>query len=132
VNGSKGFIMLQVIPENMYKRVLLSKDIEATGYKSEVFDYSEGSDAGKRDNTKVSVNINLISDFNSLGNVGFRLKIDGRDTLLLLREAIDFALETREYNCVYCEDSGLAHIRSSDCSDRPCPHCKGGKNADKS
>jgi hypothetical protein len=80
------------MPENKYKRIELSEDMEVTGYKSMTCDYDpEKCPQGKLNNDKISLSIKTIGKEPSFSS--FSLDIEGRELLLKLREVIDFALE---------------------------------------
>jgi len=82
--------MLQTIPKDKYKTVKIGKQVEVTGYKSTTHDYPEGFDSpSKLNNELVSLTIETGYDRSS----DFKFRIHGREDLLKLKEAIDFALE---------------------------------------
>ena len=84
--------MHQTIPEDKYKRMKIGKNVEATGYKSLIYDYSEGFDSPKINNDLIHLSIKNSQFGSSL----FELDVRGRDSLLKLKEAIDFALEIED------------------------------------
>ena len=150
--------MFRVLSPDTCKRELLGNGIEVCGYKSDVFDYREGFNKACRNNDLVSLsisskddnngqfvltvngrdNLNKLAesiDFVSLSIVSatdnggqFSFEICGGNNLLRLKAVIDFALEIKEYECIYCEDSKLAHYRTVNNLFEPCPHCKGSDN----
>jgi hypothetical protein len=77
--------MLENTLENRYKRVALENNVEVSGYKSRSYFYSEGEfEDGKLNNDIISL---IIKDSS------FKLEVNGRENLLKLKEALDFALE---------------------------------------
>ena len=81
--------MLSEIPKDKYKSVKIGKQVEITGYKSETYDYPDGFDNPVLNNDQVSLTIETGYDRSS----DFKFRIHGREDLLKLKEAIDFALE---------------------------------------
>lgn len=82
--------MLSVIPKDKYKSVKIGKQVEVTGYKSITYEYPEGwNSPAILNNEQVSLTIETGYDRSS----DFRFCIHGREDLLKLKEAIDFALE---------------------------------------
>ena len=84
--------MYQKIPKDKYKRVKIDDDIDVTGYKSMSYDYDfEKYPTGKIDYNRVNFVIETKGYRSS-----FTLSINGRDSLLKLKEALEFALEIEE------------------------------------
>ncbi len=82
--------MLSEIPKDKYKKVKIGKQVEATGYKSEAYDYVNGlNEPPILDNDQVDLVIETGYDRSS----DFKFRVHGREDLLKLKEAIDFALE---------------------------------------
>ncbi len=82
--------MLSEIPKDKYKRVKIGKQVEVTGYKSESYDYTNGfNKPAILNNNEVSLVIETGYDRSS----DFKFRIHGREDLLKLKEALDFALE---------------------------------------
>ena len=87
--------MIQIIPKDKLKRIGISKEVEVTGYKSRTYDYSEGLNfKPKIDHDHISLIFKTISSGSTFSD--FSLNISGRDAILKLKEAIDFALEIDE------------------------------------
>ena len=81
--------MLRTIPKDKYKSVKIGEQVEVTGFKSETYDYPNGFDKPVLNNEQVSLSINTNYDKASQ----FKFHISGREDLLKLKEAVDFALE---------------------------------------
>jgi hypothetical protein len=84
--------MLRTIPKDKYKSVKIGKQVEVTGFKSETYEYPDGfNKPSVLNNDLVSLTINTNYDASE-----FRFRINGREDLLKLKEAIDFALEVND------------------------------------
>ena len=84
--------MLRTIPKDKYKSVKIGKQVDVTGFKSETYEYPDGFDNPVLNNDRVSLTINTNHDKASQ----FKFHISGREDLLKLKEAVDFALEVDE------------------------------------
>lgn len=80
--------MIQKIPKDKYKSVEIGENITATGYKSLIYDYSDGFNNPKLNDNEISLSIVT----NSAGP-DFKFTIQGRRNLEKLKESVDFALE---------------------------------------
>ncbi len=83
--------MIRTIPKNKYKLVDIGKNIAATGFKSECYEYPESLNKPVLNNDQISLSIRSGYDTSD-----FKFTISGRKNLEKLKEAIDFALEIKE------------------------------------
>ncbi len=81
--------MMQIIPKDQYKSAMLGKDLEVTGYKSRVYDYSPPNSLNKP-------KLDLGHSELSFTTGDFALNVRGRKELQKLKKVIDFALETKK------------------------------------
>lgn len=82
--------MLSEIPKDKYKKVKIGKQVEVTGYKSESYDYTNGHNEPPILNNEL-VSLTIATGYDSSSD--FKFRIHGREDLLKLKKAIDFALE---------------------------------------
>jgi len=86
-------MVVQTIPKDKYKAFEIG-NTRVTGFKSMTYDYSKGHHKPEINNDRISLTIRTISDLES----SFKFTIDGRDSLLKLKEVIEFALEEDNKN----------------------------------
>lgn len=77
------------IPEDRLKRITVGDHITITGYKSNIYDYSNGHLKGKVDPEGAHLTIKT----GSWVGPKFEVRLVNRTQLLALKEAVDFALE---------------------------------------
>jgi len=89
--------MIRTIPEDKYKSVIVDKCIDITGFKSERYTWPNGHNSPSvLDTDAVHLNITSGGKFSSGNSPEFKFVIRGRENLLKLKEAVDFALEIDE------------------------------------
>ena len=77
------------MPKDKWKRVEINKNITVMGLKSMSYDYDlEKYPLGKLNNNEINLSIKT----KEMGS-SFNLEIHGRENILKLKEAVDFALE---------------------------------------
>jgi hypothetical protein len=81
--------VVQTIPEDAYKRVKIGDSVEITGFKSRCYSYPDGLNNAPVLNTdQIDLTIKVQDEASS-----FKFDIRGRENLLKLKEALEFALE---------------------------------------